>query len=464
MFKEKIFLDKFENVDFQFCSTNWWPLIRIQVAYQLDLKNAKAFKLLPNHQELKQSKIAFTLKDRLKYFLYQFKKYKPIKNLIVTDFYHKIIELEKSKTKINPYTNPFLDVFDELQLDYTLLDIAANEFPSSFNANTLRKKYANKVRTAFNKDVKFQSQLKQLCVFLKETYGQDFDMQSHLVNNIVVNQTNYLVFLELLKKTKVQKVVLYCYYNNTMMSLIRAANKLNINTLEYQHSQVTSNHFAYSNWSTKSKNIQDFFPSALWVWRQSDADYLENQFKNIKNINYLVGGNLYLNSFKKVRTKKEEHGIKVLITLQGVGIPDYVIAVLEELPNLEYYLRLHPRYTQDKKVVEELKLKYGNQIEIEQSNTTHLFALFNEVDYHLTYFSGSAIEAAYFNVPNIIYGEKGYLTFKKEIDNNEFFFIEDSKDLKEILQNRVVNKVDNDKEIEDANILISHFIKMNYIK
>jgi len=87
-------------------------------------------------------------------------------------------------------------------------------------------------------------------------------------------------------------------------------------------------------------------------------------------------------------------------------------------------------------MMHELNNKYGQQIEIEKSNTNEIYDLFKLVDYHLTCFSCSALEAGYFNLPNIIFSEKGYKTYQKEIEDKKCFFIKNNQDLKEILQYR----------------------------
>lgn len=108
--------------------------------------------------------------------------------------------------------------------------------------------------------------------------------------------------------------------------------------------------------------------------------------------------------------------------MQGIGIPDYVFSILDDFKEVTFYLRLHPRYNQDQDSINLIKNKYQNQIEIERANSVSLYELFSEVDYHLTCYSGSAIEAEYFNVPNIIFGQKGYLTYKNEIDSKKYFY------------------------------------------
>ena len=289
-------------------------------------------------------------------------------------------------------------------------------------------------------------------------YGDDFNINFHIVHTILNTQAEYLTFSFIFKKLSVKNVLLYCYYNNTIMSVIRASNNLNIKTIEYQHSQVTSNHFAYSKWSHNINNSRDFFPSKIWVWRKEDANYLKEQFKKIKNIDFIVGGNLLLSLIQVKKDKRIDGKIKILVTLQGIDLPEYIYGILENNSSVIFYLRLHPRYPFDKELCEQLKLKYPNEIELEKANSLNLHELFNHVDYHLTCFSGSAIEATHFNLTNIIYGDKGYLTFKNEITNGEFLFIKNLKEFEYILCNRIKAK----SRVSNSKININQILKNNF--
>ncbi|WPO79505.1 hypothetical protein [Flavobacterium sp. KACC 22761] len=459
MLNHENFIKEFEDHEFLFYDINWWPLIKIQVAYQLHLKNSGIFKLNDNTKCFSEVSIKLTLRDRLKFYREAFKRNESAKNIIVTDSDNKINFAPNSETLINPYTDPFIDYFEKLNINYCLFDYKKEDFFLGFNIKNLKKVYLEQVKNEFNNNSEIKFKLKQFCDFLIQQYGKDFKLYNHLVQNIIINQTEYFAYFNILKKSNVKNILLYCYYNNTMMSIIRAANQLNIVTIEYQHSQVTSNHFAYSSWKGMSESGKDFFPSKIWTWRQSDAEYLEKQFQSIKNIEYLIGGNLSLESSKKIKTIKTDSYIKVLVTLQGTGLPDYIINCLEKHANVVLYLRLHPRYSQDKKICEMLKLKYNKQIEIDKANSLTLYELFSFADYHLTNFSGSAIEAEYFDVTNIIYGEKGYLAYENEIKAKKYLFINDQDDLDFIFEQKIKCKSNSKEEKKD----ICQLIKENFV-
>lgn len=450
MLEAKVFIKEFENHDFYFYDTNWWPLIKVQVAYQLQLKNAGTF----NKTQIKSSYLneilKLTFKEKIKYFLQLFRSSLSADNLIVTDFCKTSVNKDNLKNLANPYTDTFIHYFNEFEIDYFLYHVGLDKTLFGFDIPLLKKKYSKSILSKFEEDIKFKTQLRKLSQFLTETYGEDFELYDFLVRTILSNQEYYIVFLLILKNAKVKKIVLYCYYNNFMMSIIRAANKLNITTIEYQHSQVTSNHFAYSNWNSKLQGGQVFFPSKIWVWRKKDADYLQNQFRKVKDIKFVVGGNLAIALSTIKREEKANSKVKVLITLQGNGIPDYIVNQLESQSDLIFYLRLHPRYPKDKEFCERLQLKHKSQIELEMSNSKSLYELFAQVDYHLTCFSGSAIEAKYFNLTNIIFGEKGYVTFQEEIEKGEFLFVSNQQEFDAILKNRI--KTDCNEESTDINL------------
>jgi len=457
MLNHDVFINEFENQNFHFCDINWWPLIKVQVAYQLHLKNAHVFKLKESGKYYNEIEVKVTLKDRLQFYHNYFKTSKSVKNIIVTDSFNKDSS-KRVNNVINPFTDPFIHYFEKLKIDYALFDYQKDTFLLGYDLKILKKIYLKQVKNTFNRDKEFQLQLTQFCNFLSQNYGQDFNLYQHLVHNIITNQVEYLMFLFVLQKGKVKNILLYCYYNNTMMSIIRAANKLNITTIEYQHSQVTSNHFAYSRWATNQKNNHNFFPSKMWVWRQTDAVYLKQQFEAIKKLDFIVGGNLSLNLSKVIRDKKEDAHIRVLVTLQGIGLPDYVISCIKKHPNLIMYLRLHPRYPQDKELCEMLKSKYKEQIEMEKANTLSLSEIFTSMDYHLTNFSGSAIEAEYFGLTNIIFGEKGYMTYKTEIESQKYLFVQSQEDLDIIFEGRIKHKASSkEKKIDICKLIKENF-------
>lgn len=440
MLNHDLFIEEFENHDFIFCDTNWWPLIKVQVAYQLQLKNAGTYKAFDNRLGLIKKSTKQIIKDELCFYLQLIKKTKENKNLIVTDNHKTSVDNSVEIPNVNPYTAPFVYYFEKLKIEYATFNATTDNELFGFDLEFLKGYFFRKINFEFHKNLNIQNQLYELDIFLIRSYGKDFKLYDYLVNNIINNQVNYEIFKLIFKKAKIKNILLYCYYNNTMMSIIRAANKLNIVTIEYQHSQVTSNHFGYSNWNAIQKNSGDFFPSKIWVWRQSDAEYLTMQFQKLKKTNFIVGGNLSLSLSKIERKENIDSHIRVLVTLQGIGMPDYITSCLEKQPNLILYLRVHPRYPQDKKFCDILKLKYKEQIELDLANTLPLSDLFNFVDYHLTNFSGSAIEAEYFDVTNIIYGDKGYISYKNEIESQKYLFIENQENLDTIFEQKLKHK------------------------
>lgn len=452
------FISEFENENFEFCGINWWPFIKVQVSYHLHLLSIVGFELKLVDKTHNENVIKISLREKLCFYGQFFKLGKSTQNLILTDHSHKINHNKGMDIRNNPYTDPFIEYFKKSKIEYTVFDFKSENSMIGFDLSNLKNVYSKRVKYSFNSSKVFQGQLNRLCIFLKKNYGKDFDLYQHLVNSIINNQVDFLTFYFILKKSKVKNILLYCYYNSTMMSIIRASNNLNINVVEYQHSQVTSNHFAYSNWPIDINNSKDFFPTKMWVWQESDAEYLAKQFRRIKDIDFIVGGNLMLESSKVKRDKKEDKYLRILVTLQGIGLPGFITNILEKYPNLIFYLRLHPRYPFDKELCEKLKLKYNYQIEIDQANSEPLYTLFNKVDYHLTCFSGSAIEATHFNLTNIIYGDKGYVAYKDKINNGDFLFIRNLKEFDCILKDRIKIKSD----VISSRIDISQIFEDNF--
>lgn len=214
------------------------------------------------------------------------------------------------------------------------------------------------------------------------------------------------------------------------MALIRAAQALNIKTIEYQHSSISKYHFAYGGWSDRINKSESFFPSIFWAWSNTDAEVITNTFKALPNLNTYVGGNLFLQSFKKNSTKSNNI---ILVTLQGIPLPIFLINYISLNKDFKWYIRQHPRYPLDKKIIEEFQFKNPDNIEMEDANKLSLYELLSMASYHITCYSGTAIEAQEFGIQNIIFGEDGYNSYKQQIENGSFLYVNNAKEVDEIL-------------------------------
>jgi len=269
--------------------------------------------------------------------------------------------------------------------------------------------------------------------------------------SIIHHQNAFDAFSTLLKTTKPELVWLYCYYGQE--SFIRAANKCRVKLVEYQHSAFSSDHFAYTKW----KNIDDYsehFPPLFWTWnKQSKQIILENFTGKRYRPKVLCGGNLYIREQKEnlqaIAINAENRKNKILVCLQGRWIPHFIEKFILDHPDYFWYIRLHPRYPEDKSRMDDLKQKIPDRIETEQANALPLYELFLKVSFNLTAFSGTAIEAPEFGVQTIIFGEDGFSQFNEQIHAGLFKYVKTEKDLQEALTtpNQIVTSNENDATV-----------------
>jgi hypothetical protein len=439
----KLFDDFFKNETFVFENANWWPLIRIQIAYRLHLQLTKKKDSLKTEIVKKHISVPkLTLSEKLSITLFKNTLRQSGNTLAVfTETAHATTK-DIQGNFINQYTQPFLSYFNDCKIEYDVFDLSAKDNDIT-NYVALKKHQFVKVAKKFNEAILFQEKLLKIELFFFQKNRFDFSLYNLLSTTIVNNQAIYLTYTQVFKSNNLKNILYYCYYNNAVMAINRAAKDLGIKTVEYQHSLITNQHFAYSGWDERIKNSESFFPSQVWVWDNIYKMTLENNFKWLKNHQVIEGGNVYLSLIDKTQKPINDNSlIKVLVTLQGIGLPDFIKKFIANNKHIFWYFRFHPRYPQDIKEISELVTLNTDNTDVVLANELSLHQLFSQVNYHVTCFSGSALEAEAFNVQNIIYGADGLLAYEEYIEEKRFLYITSEDDLKNLFLNPMLNKGD----------------------
>jgi hypothetical protein len=445
----------------------YFPIIRIQLSYFLTLIRANKFEAKNISTKIYYTKHTFTFSDfvalvRIWFVLFRLKILNKnlLKNkVLLFGFAHHYYGQEN--TKSNLYISTFKQELITKKIEhqeyfYSYGDSPGNNpvrlkmlYDTLYHYQSLVSAFKFKL---FNKYNSYINNAELLKSFLVQNEIEHVEHCTNLIyNSLIEQEIRYNTFKQFLKTLKPQLIWTYCYYDNSIMALSRAANYLKIKTVEYQHSIQGDGHFAYSKWN-KVDLYSNFFPKAFWVWRTEDAD---NILKNFSGLTYtpqvIVGGNIaaqYQKEKSGEKMKKNETPNGILVSLQGGWIKDFVEKAIAKDEKYTWYFRLHPRYPQDKEKLLALKDKFPDKVEIDLANRLSLHELFKNVCANITDFSGVALEAQEFGIKNIIVGEKGYQIYKSEIETNYFFYASYYQELCDILYGQVLNKTDISRTVE----------------
>lgn len=428
--------DKWSTMNFLFKGVNWWPLIRTNVNLRYFSEKRNNFEKSSINSTpsgiIKVPNISYrTILSIIKLFLITTKANKT--NAIFTYDIHKTTF--HNGGKINQYTQPFIDYFKDSNIDFDVYDVNKT-WLNPINTGALHAFYRKKTTLQFNNDSAFRFTLKRFTDDLASAIHPNFNLFNSLAQTIISSQANYLAYLWCFKKAKYKNILYYCYYGDAIMAINRAAKKRGIKTIEYQHSQVSKEHIAYSGWKNMHEDL--FFPSIVWAWSADDVISLKKEFSFIPDFTAILGGNVFVPWYLKTNNipsaPPDSSSLKILLTLQGIGIPTYLFDYIAKSENVVWFIREHPRQPFDKALISKLKAINPKWVDIENANKDSLYKLLSEVNYHITSYSGSAIEAQLFNVKNIIFSEKGYKSYQTNIEQNEFLFIRNDKELDIILK------------------------------
>lgn len=427
--------------------SNIWPIVQIQVGYYLHLiyiGKINDTETLPNYKPILDEKITF--RDFLLFcrsaccLLILYPKWKDkMKNKTLLSGFKA-----HNTGAYNQYIDPYKEILDKEneENDTIYLDDIFSNYQNKLYLLSRHLhivilfllKVKNKIFVQQVNNTKYNTELIK-SFFTKRTTLDANHIASLVYNRVIENHFYYLFFKYLLRIVSPQKIWCYNYYNNQHNSLIRAANYLKIVSCEYQHSAISDDHFAYTQWNDIDE-YSDFFPHHFYVWdEESKGLILRNFAGNIYWPQIVISGNYYLNRQKEIiQNGSKKYNDHILICLQGVWIPQFIEKAIIESDSKKWYIRLHPRYPQDKLNLLSLYKKYPDKIEIEHSNQLPLYELFKEVSILLVSFSGTAIEAKEFGLKVIIFGEDGYNSYKSFIDKGDFSYANNKDQLLKLIE------------------------------
>ncbi|MBK0382075.1 hypothetical protein I5M32_03805 [Pedobacter sp. SD-b] len=462
-FLNNLFKEKYNDLQ-KVWGFNPWIVLKIQTGYFINTHllgiRKKSTSSIENNSYKPNS---VTLKDfinlvkiYIKILPLRFRSSRKEKHALLIGYAHhnKIINNES----YNIYLHPILDYLKKNNIKHDFLYIdKIKDFNSSHEDYKLLDLLINfyrlwfRIKCYFNhEDRKAYKNAEIVVDFTSKTTIYEANTLKNILFETQLQQAIiYASYKSFLKIIKPKFIWTYCYYDNIILALSRAAKKLNIVLVEYQHSTQSDNHFAYSKWEKISK---PYFPSYFWVWSATEEKSLNKNFLELKSKpKIIVGGNLFLSiQVKSAEIKKKNDGI--LVCLQGIWIPSFIEKFIENDKTYKWYFRLHPRYPKDDDKLKMLKKKFPHRIEVEKANVANLYEVFSEVNYNLTSFSGTALESQAFGIQNIIFGDEGYEAYKLYIEEGAFKYVNSTEGLEKVLTSPFHLKVFDPILVDTANI------------
>lgn len=254
------------------------------------------------------------------------------------------------------------------------------------------------------------------------------------------------VFEDWLRRSGAKLLVSVCWYDASVMAATLAARRLGLVSVDLQHGNQSSRHFAYFGWNKGPACGYELIPDYFWSWGSVQAERLFRENSVFaQHCRSVVGGNLWLNQCREKtnswieyerKTIRERIGpqVKTLLVTLNHGLEGYeaLFAALERSPaDWLWMFRFHPATPEDKRTQIEsaIRQRAGGVAEFMIPNEFSLYALLCVSDVHLTIASTCALEALAFGVPSVILRWSGRNSYSDFIDKGVMICIENGEAL-----------------------------------
>jgi hypothetical protein len=405
-------------------SRNIWPLIRITMAFDLFL--VEDFN--SNNQIAKYRGFYSKFVKVFETFLLGIINY--FRDFSKNDFSDSKIDvlyLINSSTRYfkldgkwyNPFSDPFYSIINKHNIKQRVIELT-----SDYQYRIPRYRKSKLVQLDF-----FIIQLRALIIskfkkidfkkfegldLLNRNLSSSFSKYKKIDENyfnsrIIAFELYRKYYLRRLKKWQPKVIICHGFYSPDVLALISAANELNIKTIEVQHGVQGKFHLAYSNWNNIPKEGYELFPDLFWTWTKSEQNNINQWIQHNAKHKVIVGSNpgLYIldefgndtsveisKSIKKVIDSRPSSK-NIVFTVQAFfELPDFLINIIKVRTDWNWWLRVHPQYSETKQpLIDKFeKLKCKNVI-INEAGLFPLTELLKFMDLHITEFSSSVIEA-----------------------------------------------------------------------
>jgi hypothetical protein len=220
---------------------------------------------------------------------------------------------------------------------------------------------------------------------------------------------------------------------------------LKIKTIEVQHGVQGKYHLAYSNWNNIPKEGYELFPDVFWTWTQYEKKNIDSWLLNTSKHKAIVGSNpglfiidrdgndssIEISNCILAFLQSKPASKNIIFTVQAFfELPDFLISIIKNNPSWNWWLRIHPQYSETKKpLIEKFESLNCTNVIIEEAGLFPLTELLKFMDLHITEFSSSVIEAKSLGVNSVVINDKGKNLFSEYIEEGIVNFADNETDL-----------------------------------
>lgn len=288
---------------------------------------------------------------------------------------------------------------------------------------------------SFYRKVKLLLNSEKLNFFLSQ------DLKRELRKNLLkfyIKSTTYKLLWKIIAP---QKIIIKSFNNLNSYSAIYSANKLLINTIDYQHGQQGEKSLTYSNWKNIPKAGYIIMPKTFWVWEDTFKTKFEKWMINQNFHDVKTVGNYWPDFYKELYTNKynnllfKTNKLKILLCMQYPVIDDIIIKSLKYLKNVKWLIRMHPRTLNSLNDIKKQISSFSDiDFDIDNSNNYPFERVLSECDILITSWSTTAYEALIFGKISVVYGKNGYDAYEEFINQKKILYVKDYKSIQDIVK------------------------------
>jgi len=410
----------------------FWKLVRFKIFKKI-LENKKTYNKVNSKDKSFVKKIEYLLNIIKNYYLYGSLRRKEKKDLLIFESARK---KNIDGEYIDIYTNHLVDKFNDLKLEYELIDSAYNgkhyNNPSEIRSFNDYFSFFDFIKYKILK-INLSKNEKELINIIKSEIKNKVKVDIYNLENLIKKSISdflyqYKYYKKLLTRRNPKKIYLVCSYGKE--ALIEASRCNDIRVVEIQHGTINKYHLGYS--FPNHYNIP-YFPDRIKMfgeyWYESSCLPLSKKDIDFNGYPYME------NRIKKYSKESVEKKINEILFISqdiiGKKLSKIAYKFAENNKDYNIIYKLHPKEYKiwEKEYLYLVKAKKLNNFHIIESDKIDLYRLFFRAEY-LVGVSSTAI------YEGLIIGCKTILVDLPSIEYMEY-----------LLKNNYVKIVNNHKEI-----------------